>query len=206
MNNYLFIGLSGRPGSGKDTCADVLQLHHPNFYRYSFADPAYQEICNAFNVDARLFTDTAAKDHPVPALAIHRCNNQLFIDEMRKTPLDLHAPRSPRFMLSLWYGDFRCNQNKNYWVELAVVAIDEAMRKGFKKFVITDIYFANEANLIKKMGGKLWLISRAEAEYRAGAQNLPVTLNSHWFDDVIENNGSYTSFANNVLKAYQESL
>lgn len=205
MNNYLFIGLSGRPGSGKDTCADVLQLHHPNFYRYSFADPAYQEICNAFNIDARLFTDTAAKDHPVPALAIHRCNNQLFINEMLKCSLNLHTPRTPRTILQLWYQKFRRKQNPNYWTELAVVAIDEIMRKGFRKIIINDIYFENEASLIKTMGGKIWGISRAESEYRTNLNNF-LPPDPIWFDDVIENNGSYTSFAKNILNAYQESL
>jgi len=199
----LLLGLAGRAGAGKDTVADVLCQGH-QFYRFAFADPVRAEIISAFGVDMSVF-DVSTKEHKIDALAIARCTDPDFRRVAGKLGISMTDARSPREIMRWWGTEYRRFQNPHYWTNRAGETLYDAIRRGFRRIVITDLRFRNEAAFVRYHGGKVWEIQRATAEVLPATHVSEQEITALEPDRVIENNKTMTALATAVMKAYRES-
>ena len=70
----MILGLTGAPGVGKDTIADLLYLHD-GWQRVAFADALRVEVATCWDVGCDTFTNPRTKNEPRMALAANRCTN-----------------------------------------------------------------------------------------------------------------------------------
>ena len=199
--SYMILGLAGRAGAGKDTCADVLCQAH-QFYRMAFADALRKEIIDAFGIDASVF-DVSLKERKAAALAIGRCSDADFMSLMVKRGETITAPRSPREIMRWWGTEYRRAQNLVYWLDKASQEVNEAVRRGYRRVVITDVRFRNEADFVRYYNGQVWMIDRADANAAPADHQSEIELALIHPDSVIQNNGSMAGFADDVMKTYE---
>lgn len=134
------IGLAGRAGAGKDTVAGILSAHH-DFARLAFAEPLKQMLMaglRELGVSRELLSDAAAKERPIESLG--------------------KSPRQLMQTLGTEWG--RQMINEDLWVLLAERALVQ-YRKFASGLVLTDVRYENEAHLVRRHGGSVWLIRRA---------------------------------------------
>lgn len=72
-------------------------------------------------------------------------------DDMDKI---MHHPRSPRSVLQWWGTEFRRNQNISYWTD----KVEETVINNPGRWVLSDVRFDNEEDLLRRLGGKIVLI------------------------------------------------
>lgn len=197
----LILGLTGRAGAGKDTVADVLCEAH-QFYRFAFADPLRAEVVDAFKIDPGLFLPPH-KEQRIDALAIDRSADRDFVIAMSKRGKSMTAPRSPREIMQWWGTEYRREQQPHYWTRKAGDALHDAMRRGFRRIVITDVRFENEAAFVRYHGGKMWRVKRATSEHAKLTHKSEMT-DSIDVDKEIDNNRSMTALAAAVMRTYRE--
>ncbi|HET7867155.1 MAG TPA: hypothetical protein VFL86_22360 [Burkholderiaceae bacterium] len=77
MTAPITIGLTGQPGSGKDTCAQALAPY--GFAAVAFADALRLEVAQVWHLDPRMLTDRATKEVAHPALWIAHCTDKRFL-------------------------------------------------------------------------------------------------------------------------------
>ena len=159
----LLIGLTGRPLAGKDTCAEFLarDLHA---WPMAFADALRTECAWAWGVPVDTFTCRDTKELPLPQLAVARCRDIGFrlLGTNGDRDWDLHAPRSPRWVMQQWGTEYRRSASRDYWVHLAATAIVQLRTQGVRTIVVTDVRFANEADAIRRLGGWVLRVHRPE--------------------------------------------
>lgn len=148
------VALCGAAGAGKDTVADMLTAR-----KLAFADVLYQEVAEAWGVEQHVLRSRETKERPLECLALFRCADDSFV-------VDSHffdhwtKPRSPRQILQ-WWGDYRRAQDPDYFVKRTrQELINWDWATPGSAFVVTDVRFANEAKLIRALGGELWQIQR----------------------------------------------
>ena len=128
---HLLIGLAGRARVGKDTAAQHLVNHH-GFHSYAFADPLRDGLMHILNLSPCDF-EGDQKEQPLPWLG-----------------------RSPRqLMQSLGTEWGRNTVHPELWLLLAAQNLDLLARTHDTApgFVVSDIRFENEAQLIRDRGG-----------------------------------------------------
>lgn len=138
----LLIGLTGRARSGKSTAAEHLVgtylLEH-----YAFADPLRDGLMAIFNLDPTDF-EGDRKEQPLAWL-----------------------DRSPRQLMQSMGTEWARNTvHPDVWVKLGEQNLDY-MNKALGAvlgFVISDVRFENEAELIRRRGGTVIHISRSDAK------------------------------------------
>ncbi|WP_460874805.1 deoxynucleotide monophosphate kinase family protein [Paralcaligenes ginsengisoli] len=160
------------------------------------------EIVQAFGIDPGLF-HVSTKEQKTPDLAIGRCNDGVFMQIMVKLGVSVTAPRSPREIMRWWGTEYRRAKHPTYWLDKANESIDAAARRGFRRIVITDVRFANEADFVRGLGGQVWMIKRTLAEMAAATHESETQLALIHPDAEIKNNRSMVSFANEVLRTYE---
>jgi hypothetical protein len=138
----LLIGLTGRARSGKSTAAEHLVgtylLEH-----YAFADPLRDGLMAIFNLDPTDF-EGDRKEQPLPWLE-----------------------RSPRQLMQSMGTEWARNTvHPDVWVKLAEQNLDYMTKAlgAVLGFVVSDVRFENEADLIRRRGGTIVHISRADAQ------------------------------------------
>ena len=70
----------------------------------------------------------------------------------------------------------------------------------FKAVVADDIRFPNEADLIRSMGGEMWLVQRFDVQ-RTTDHSSEGSLDHYGFDRVIENDGTLDELRSKVMAA-----
>lgn len=125
----MLIGLTGLPGSGKDTIANLLLAD--GFRHYAFAWPIKLALSTMFSWDPALWEDREWKERPIPWL-----NNQ--------------SPRDLSKTLGTDWG--RDMIDWDLWLDLGEVRVRQACRDG-ASMVISDVRFENEARMIIDNGG-----------------------------------------------------
>lgn len=198
---YHTIGLVGRAGAGKDTCADILAAHH-GYARLAFADALKIELTHAFGVDPRLFSARHIKETPTASLAIGRSTDSRFISYMVNTGHCPITPQSPRTLMRLWGTEYRRTlDSHDYWLLRAHETVEELFRRGHRRLVITDIRFTNEAAFARDLGATIWRISRDLAN-RTPATHLSETeLDLIAVDRTLTNDGHLNQLVRTVLNA-----
>lgn len=160
MARRMIVGLTGAPGTGKDSCAEALEPH--GFLPIAFADALRHEVAQAWRVDVRMLTDRPTKETHLLALAISMCGEPSFLHWATHHSLSLYDPRSPRWVLQRWGTEFRREQNPDYWVHIVERWVRRQMGVGYDRFVITDVRMPNEAQLVHRLGGKLLRVHRPD--------------------------------------------
>lgn len=124
------IGLAGPAQAGKNAVSDALVANY-GFVRYAFADPLYEEVIAAFNLDedtAKFLMDPTTKEQPSFRLTLNKCKDNDFVNAALLAGARYHnisgwspteAARSPRQILQIWGTEYRRGQNEDYWIDKA---------------------------------------------------------------------------------------
>lgn len=171
----ILIGLTGRARSGKSTAAEHLVgtylLEH-----YAFADPLRDGLMAIFNLDPTDF-EGHRKEQPLAWL-----------------------DRSPRQLMQSLGTDWARNTvHPDVWVKLAEQNLDYMTKAlgAVLGFVVSDVRFENEADLIRRRGGTIIHIFRADAK----------AVNPHVSESgVAGNKDDLVMFNNGTVEEFLRSL
>lgn len=144
----MVIGIAGKMGAGKDAIAAIL-IRKFGFVRRSMADPLRWEVSQALGL--RMAPDCA----PEEITRIIECG--------RWTPEAVHQKPTPhqiRRVLQWWGTEYRRDQDANYWTD----RMRESLSMHSGHVVIPDIRFANEAAMVRALGGQVWIVRRSQAD------------------------------------------
>lgn len=141
-HKQLIIGFAGAKGSGKDTGFKLLDELYPNrFQRVAFADPIKNTICQIFG----LTVDQLNTVKRVTDIAIVDTNTNDHYGHLSGRDLVREIG-----MLMRNYDD----QQFNRYVENIIKSNPN------QDFIITDVRFDNEIELIKRIGGVVVRVDR----------------------------------------------
>lgn len=205
-DKFIVIGLAGRARAGKNTVAEILESIGPGFCQCAFADALRDEVIDAFKVSSDVFNNDDLKERKDPALAIIRCDDIEFIDRMTALGHNLITPRTPREIMQLWGTEYRRNQISDYWIDKLSLFIHEQIKCGTRKFVVTDVRFEDEAQLIKRMNGNVWLIQRDAADSKPARHRSEQINSISSIDKTIINNRDLFSLTCSVMAIYEDSV
>ena len=205
-DKFIVIGLAGRARAGKNTVAEILEAIEPSFCQCAYADALRIEVIEAFNVSSDLFNNDDLKERKDPALAVVRCGDIEFIERMTALGHNLIAPRTPREIMQLWGTEYRRNQRSDYWIDKLSQLIHEKIKCGARKFVVTDVRFEDEAQLIKKMNGQVWLIQRDIADIKPAGHRSERVQDIASIDKTIASNRDLFSLTCWVIGLYGETF
>jgi len=185
----ILIGLTGLPGSGKDTLADVL-CHSEDWERMSFADPIKNGLSEMFNI-------------PVSYMGQNPIKNDS----------NFKFGKSIRYMLQTLGTEFgRDLIDENVWCNIGEENINRLHDKFDSPIVVTDLRFQNEFDMIKRLGGVTINIIRSDNPSQALVNGAKDHASNHGLDlsqidHTIYNNGTLEEFesqvvglVNNILK------
>lgn len=129
------IGITGKIGSGKSTCSEVLKTHF-GFHEYSFAGPI-KEIGRVFGFsDQSLYGTQEDKNQIHPYWGV---SSRVFLQKLG----------TEVFRYNLAQALPEMKGSDSIWVELFKKHVSE--NPGF--YVISDVRFLDEAKVIREMGG-----------------------------------------------------
>jgi hypothetical protein len=141
----MIIGICGLIGSGKGTVADTLVEKH-NFKKISFADKLKDGVASVFGWDRDMLEGKTAESR-----------------EWRETQDDFWTKETGRTItprLVLQEFGTECMRNgfsDNIWVSLVK---QEILNNPTVNFVIPDVRFKNEVEMVKKLNGQVWVVKR----------------------------------------------
>lgn len=141
----MIIGICGLIGSGKDTIADYLVEKH-NFTKMSFADKLKDAVSQMFEWDRELL------DGKTVASRKWREEPDTYWSK------EVGSVITPRLALQKFGTE--CMRNGFFdgiWVSLLKKKITE---NPHMNWVIPDVRFLNEADMIKSVSGKVWWVKR----------------------------------------------
>ncbi len=202
-DKFIVIGLVGAVGSGRKTVANILSSIDPGFCKCSFADFIWAEAINAFGVSSDLFTNSNLESRKDPALAIVRCGDVEFIERMTALSYNLIEFRTPAEILHLWGTEYRRNQDPEYWAEQLSAFIHEKIKSGIRRFVVPDLQFIDDIELIIKMRGEVWLIRREDQSSSVDEWDS-VEYAGGFVDRIIRNDRDEFSLTAQVIGIYSE--
>lgn len=196
------IGICGLIGSGKGTVADILVLDH-DFKKISFADKVKDGASAIFGWDRALLEGDTDRSR------IWREKEDEFWTKETGNSV------TPRLVLQLLGTDcMRYGFYDGIWVSLVK---KHMVDNPHCNYVIPDVRFPNEMNMIRELGGEVWQVRRGEQpEWFTSAildnttgSNLMENENVHvsewkWidsndkFDQIIYNDSTLEELENQV--------
>ena len=143
----MIIGITGLIGSGKGTVADILVDEH-NYIKLSFADKLKDGVASVFGWDRAMLEGDSVESR-----------------EWRETVDEFWTNETgreitPRLVLQEFGTD--CMRNGFYhgiWVSLVK---QEIINNPNNKYIVPDVRFANEIQVIKDLNGEVWNVRRGE--------------------------------------------
>ncbi|MQU62987.1 deoxynucleotide monophosphate kinase [Pseudomonas sp. FSL R10-1350] len=175
----IMIGLTGRARTGKTTAAEHLTgtylLEH-----YAFADPLRDGLMAIFNLDPTDF-EGDRKEQPLAWLD--------------------HSPR--QLMQSMGTEWARKTVHPDVWVKLAEQNLDYMTKSlgAVTGFVVSDVRFDNEADFIRRSGGTIIHIWRADAQ-SVNPHTSEKGIEDNVNDLLVANNGTVEEFLRALDEAY----
>ena len=155
----MIIGICGLIGSGKGTVADILVENH-GFEKLSFADKLKDGVATVFGWDRDLLEGDTDRSR------IWREKEDTFWTK------ETGQLVTPRLVLQLFGTDcMRNGFDDSIWVSLVKQRIVD---NPDNNWVIADVRFPNEMDMIQEIGGQVWQARRGD---------LP-----SWFVDCRDNN------------------
>lgn len=159
--NPIVIALTGKPGVGKDTIADLLAPSH-GFERIAFADALRREICEAWLIDLRVLTERATKEWPLPVLAIGMCRDVGFISWCHEQGESLANPRSPRWVMQNW-GDYKRRFNPGHYADIVARWAFRQVGVSRSRMVVTDLRYPIELEALTMFSPIVLRVIRSNA-------------------------------------------
>ena len=141
----MIIGLCGLIGSGKGTVADILVESH-NFEKISFADKLKDAVSVLFDWDRQMLEGETSESR-----SWREQQDDFWTEETGRQI-------TPRLVLQEFGTD--CMRNGFFdgvWVSFVRKKI---LDNPDTNFVIPDVRFTNESEIIQGMGGKVWCVKR----------------------------------------------
>ena len=138
------IGITGLKGSGKDTIGDIICKNF-DFQKVAFADKLKDVVSVLFNWDRKMLSGFEPEDR-----------------EIREKPDEFWSKKletefTPRMALQkIGTEVMRNNFNKSIWV----YCLENKLLNEDKNFVVTDVRFRNEIEMIKRLGGTIIRVER----------------------------------------------
>jgi len=162
----MIIGICGLIGSGKGTVADVLV--DQGFTKVSFADKLKDGVSTIFGWDrAMLEGDTDES---------RQWREQR--DDFWSAETEMEV--TPRLVLQLFGTDcLRNGFHDGVWVSL----LKKHMLDNPGNYVIPDVRFRNEQNMIRELGGKIWRVQRGDIPEWYGCAMLDNTTGSDLMEE-----------------------
>ena len=196
----LIIALTGRPGAGKDSIADVLAPQQ-GFARIAFADALRREVCEAWRSVLRMLTDRPTKELELPALAAGMCSDPAFMRWVADGGDSLTAPRSPRWTLQRW-ASFKRQFTPDYFASIVERWIRRQLGSGWTRIVVTDLRDPVEEAMLRRLGAKVVRVHRPELAAMPADTAMHVSEQHHRIkaDADILNDGSMQALADAVLE------
>ena len=196
----LIIALTGRPGAGKDSIADVLAPQQ-GFARIAFADALRREVCEAWRIDLRMLTDRPTKELELPALAAGMCSDPAFMRWVADGGDSLTAPRSPRWALQRW-ASFKRQFTPDYFARIVERWIRRQLGSGWNRIVVTDLRDPVEEAMLRRLGAKVVRVHRPELAAMPADTAMHVSEQHHRIkaDADILNDGSMQALADAALE------
>ena len=196
----LIIALTGRPGAGKDSIADVLAPQQ-GFVRIAFADALRREVAEAWRIDLRMLTDRPTKELELPALAAGMCSDPAFMRWVADGGDSLTAPRSPRWTLQRW-ASFKRQFTPDYFASIVERWIRRQLGSGWTRIVVTDLRDPVEEAMLRRLGAKVVRVHRPELAAMPADTAMHVSEQHHRIkaDADILNDGSMQALADAVLE------
>lgn len=139
------IGLCGLIGSGKGTVANDLWQNH-GFQSRSFAAALKDGVAGIFGYDRNMLEGDTPESRKM------REKRDPFWSDVMGHEI------TPRHILQIMGTEImRQNFHDDIWVK--IVEKDFVMQPN-QKFVVSDVRFPNEINMIRKHGGEIWWVKR----------------------------------------------
>ena len=162
----MIIGICGLIGSGKGTVADVLV--DQGFTKVSFADKLKDGVSTIFGWDrAMLEGDTDES---------RQWREQR--DDFWSAETEMEV--TPRLVLQLFGTDcLRNGFHDGVWVSL----LKKHMLDNPGNYVIPDVRFRNEQNMIRELGGEIWRVQRGDIPEWYGCAMLDNTTGSNLMEE-----------------------
>ena len=162
----MIIGICGLISSGKGTVADVLV--DQGFKKVSFADKLKDGVSTIFGWDrAMLEGDTDES---------RQWREQR--DDFWSAETEMEV--TPRLVLQLFGTDcLRNGFHDGVWVSL----LKKHMLDNPGNYVIPDVRFRNEQNMIRELGGEIWRVQRGDIPEWYGCAMLDNTTGSNLMEE-----------------------
>lgn len=177
----MIIGLTGYAQSGKDTVASLL-VEHYGYERVAFADKIRSFIYEM---------------NPLVA-----CSPSGYLQDLVNLVGWDKAKQEPQVRRLLQYTGVGARKvfGEQFWVREAMKSMLDKPNTELK-YVITDVRFTNEADMIRANGGKIWRVVRPGV----GPVNNHISeseLDSIKFDHLINNDSGFEDLMIEVHSAY----
>lgn len=190
----MIIGICGLIGSGKGTVADILVETH-NFEKLSFADKLKDGVATIFGWDRAMLEGDTDESRQWRELKDDFWSNE--------TKMEV----TPRLVLQLFGTDcMRNGFDDGIWVSTIKKKLLENPETNY---IIPDVRFANEVDMIRDIGGEVWEVKRGpDPEWLINYESTGVEPTVHvsewkWIkskkDLVIENNSTLDTLRSLVL-------
>lgn len=157
----IVIALTGRPGVGKDTIADLI-APALGFQRVAFADALRREIAEAWRVPVAMLTDRATKEWDIPAFAVGMCADAGFMSWCNEQEISLHEPRSPRWVMQNW-ADYSRRYTPDRYAQIVARWIQRQIGSGWTRIVVTDLRHTVECEALEQFDAKIVRVVRPSA-------------------------------------------
>ena len=207
----LIIGITGRKGAGKDTCAKYIQEYFATQEILAEIIPITYEL--KLEVARILHYVASSYDHPsiIPS-------KLKTLASIRKELNDPKTKEKYRLLMQWWGTEFRRNMyGQDYWINsfcdtlLQLEQLPQTQHKP-KVVLVPDVRFRNEIDLITSMPQNCLLnIIRSHPYYDNGgdshaSENDIAGLGLGFFDHVIYNKGTKKDLKTYVVKLAQELI
>jgi len=200
----MIIGLCGLIGSGKGTVGDIL-VEEYNFKKISFADKLKDGVATVFGWDRSLLEGDTDR-------------SRLWREKVDEYwTKETGRVITPRLVLQEFGTDcMRKGFYDGFWVSLTK---KEILENPGINYVVTDVRFENEIEMVQSIGGEVWRVKRGFDPvwfrmYMDIGQEPKDVHESEWrwanadYKHTIENNGTLEQLKNQVssLLASNERL